>query len=282
MLKKLTQYAVVLEILMDIFKAYELMQGIVFPRDNLLELTRLEQEIEGDDSGIIPKYLLEQEYIDHIESDYEQMRLLGVPIGNSTFIHALMLWGRDKAVFELPMEVGKHVLDTDPNNQLESNLFHKMPKQAFFIDQKFDQYSGILVCYDYYLSVADEKISTLELFLLDAENKSGNSIQLILPDINRVIDWSEHKKKAYWPHIKKAINLLIFVLTESSTAVETAYANRSLFTIGTQYVKDLINIDENQTYYRKAHWHKYWIKNDSGVREGVYKWIAPTLVSKPR
>lgn len=267
---------------MDIFKAYELMQGIVFPRDNLLELTRLEQEIEGDCSGIIPKYLLEQEYIDNIEVDYEEMRVLGVPIGNPTFIHALMLWGREKAIYGLPSEVGKHVLETDPNNQLESNLFHKMPKQAFYIDQEFDQYSGILVCYDYYLSVTDEKVSTLELFLLDAENKVGNSIQLILPEINRVIDWSEHKKKAYWPHIKKAINLLIFVLTESSTAKETAYVNRTLFTVGTQYVKDLFEVDENQTYYRKAHWHKYWIKNSDGQREGVYKWIAPTLVTKPK
>ena len=62
------------EIKVDIFKAYELMQGIVFPRDNLLELTRLEQEIEGDCSGIIPKYLLEQEYIDNIEVNSQKIK----------------------------------------------------------------------------------------------------------------------------------------------------------------------------------------------------------------
>lgn len=265
---------------MDIFKAYELLQGIIFPRENILELTRLEQMVEGDNSGIIPKYLLEQEYIDNVEEEYESLKLLGIKIGNPSFIHSLMLWGKDKVIYEVPSEISSFVLETDPNNQLESNLFHEMPKQSFYINQPFDQYSGLLVCYDYYHSVADEKIATLEVFLLDQNNKNGHSIQLILPEKNRVIDWSEHKKTAYWQHAKQAINLLIFVLTELEDSEVQQYPNREIYTVGRKYIEDVVEQDMPSTFYRKAHWHKYWIKNDEGKRESVLRWIKPTLVKK--
>lgn len=264
---------------MSIYNAATELNTLLPDVTKLISLWKIEQAIDNNKSFIVPSHVLHPlfENFENAEGLAER-RLLGLPIGNFFYIHALSIWAMNPTTVVVSESVMDFIYKSKLLDYVSPELLFSFPSQAFLVNQRFGNYDGILFCKDMIDNGLD-KYYSLNICLFSNDCRYGKFLSFSLPSGEKFNPFKDFKDKEEWSNIAFVFYVLLYVLNEF------LHKQDILTQDGTYYLGFHLEQKIEQTRFlkgnwRNAHWHTYNEKTDKDRYRKLIKWIQPVWIAE--
>ena len=263
---------------MNIYNAISELNKFVPDVGKFVSLWKIEQAIDNNKSFIVPSHVLYPLFANLLaESPDVDQKLLGLPIGNFYYLHALSIWSMNPKTVVVSETVMDFIYKSKLLDYVSPELLFSFPSQAILINQKFGNYDGILFCKDQ-IDDGFTKEYSLNISLFSNDGRFGKYLSFTLPIGEKFNPFQDFKDKEEWSNIAFVFYVLFYVLNEFLHKQDTLTQD------GTDFMGFNLEHKIEQTRFmngtwRNAHWHTYQEKIGTGKYKKLIKWVQPVWIA---
>ncbi|WP_436660254.1 hypothetical protein [Acinetobacter sp. P1(2025)] len=263
---------------MNIYEAIECCSELIPYAQREVNLWRVEQAIDNKKTYFIPTDALNDLYDDFLFPLPFNAELCGINLHNKDFLHSLVLWNLFGKTIRVSDQILNFVWNAEFLERVDSSIFYKLPSQSFFVASRVDNFSGFLATLNF---IEDDQGKQFYIIinLLNESGGKGKQINYVIPRAQSFNLFEDIKGHQYEKTLSKVFYLLLYVVDGFQQKTDIIKKN-DIFYLGFRFANEYEANKSISGFWRKAHWHTYYTKNDDGEEEAIVNWVAPVWVNK--